>query len=379
MNQLNKNIENSLNRILVQELHECRGLSPDAYTDADFFEVEREVILKSNWQCVGRAEELANPGDYLSLDLLGVPLLVTKNKAGEIQAMANVCQHRSAQLVEHGCGNKKAFSCPYHGWTYDSNGQLISVPLADGFCKLKKDEVHLQKFAVEIWEGFILVNFNSEAKSVSELLKPLAEAVAPWKLSEVKIVNSMVRKNLPFNWKVMTENFLEMYHVLYTHKNTLEPTFPTRDAYQFVTGEGFTTLGGKIAAEKDELFSLDLVTDPITKDSGHAFAIFPNFLFAVFPTNTTWVRIVPTSARTMDMELVTMQHPDFMKSGPEAEAEIKTWRDSLEIIQGEDEFVCEAVQKGLESGFGVESRIGFYDQTSYDFVKWYAEKFKAVM
>ena len=187
---------------------------------SEFFEFERKHVFASSWICVGRIEQLANPGDGISARPAGEPILVTRTPAGEIRAMAAVCRHRG-QIIPC-AGNQKKLRCPLHFWTYDLEGKLIGAPRMgrDETTELRKTE-RLTPVRLEIWHGFIFVN-----------LDPLAEPLAP-SLAKVEPFWSGYeecrsgrhsaearRKPLPWNWKVQVENFTDAYHPEFVHRGT---------------------------------------------------------------------------------------------------------------------------------------------------------------
>ena len=116
-------------------LNQSRHLPGHIYTSPEILALEKERVFMKDWLCMGRVEEIENPGDYMTFRVVGEPVIVVRNEAGDINAMSNVCRHRGVEVVS-GEGNLKEFSCPYHGWTYDLRGQLIGAPYmkeAEGF------------------------------------------------------------------------------------------------------------------------------------------------------------------------------------------------------------------------------------------------------
>jgi phenylpropionate dioxygenase-like ring-hydroxylating dioxygenase large terminal subunit len=109
------------------DLADAQTLPPECYTSAEFYEFEKEALYNHEWLCVGRADWVANPGDYFTTTLVGEPVVVARTLEGEIRAMSSVCQHR-AMLVAEGHGNARGFLCPYHHWSYTLDGRLVAAP-----------------------------------------------------------------------------------------------------------------------------------------------------------------------------------------------------------------------------------------------------------
>ena len=97
-------------------------LPPACYTDEAFYRFEQEALFNHEWLCVGRESQVAEPGDYFTTRIIGEPIVVVRNPAGDIRAMSAVCQHR-AMLVAEGAGNTRGFVCPYHHWVYSLDGR----------------------------------------------------------------------------------------------------------------------------------------------------------------------------------------------------------------------------------------------------------------
>jgi phenylpropionate dioxygenase-like ring-hydroxylating dioxygenase large terminal subunit len=197
------------------------GMLPaECYTSPEFFEFERTAVFARSWMCVGRIEQVANPGDCLSAQPAGEPILVTRTQSGEIRAMAAICRHRG-QLIPC-AGNQKTLRCPLHFWTYDLEGKLIGAPrlARDDTAELRKT-VQLTPIRLELWHGFIFVNLDPN----TEPLAPSLAKVEPfWSGYEdadlVGIPPRLADTPLPWNWKVHVENFTDAYHPEFVHRGT---------------------------------------------------------------------------------------------------------------------------------------------------------------
>ena len=205
---------------------EARGLDPASYRDPEIFARERARIFSREWLCIGRVEDVARPGDYASVDIAGEPLVMVRDRDGALHVHSRVCRHRSMILVE-GSGNAGNFVCPYHAWTYALDGRLVGAPEMDRSPGFARERCRLPGPRVEIWLGFVFVNFDPEASPLAPRLAPLSGALANWSLADMVTVRSF-EFELGWNWKVMCENFIEAYHHLGAHRLSLEPFLPTR-------------------------------------------------------------------------------------------------------------------------------------------------------
>jgi len=161
----------------------AKAMPPSVYTSDAFLDHELTDIFAKEWFCVGRASALANPGDYVTLELAGQPILVLRDSSGELRAMSNVCLHRMSTLLE-GRGNASTIVCPYHAWTYNLDGSLRGAPAMtqnEGFCK---GDYVLPEVRCEDWLGWVFVTLNPEAAPVAEQLGKLEEMIADYDMAE---------------------------------------------------------------------------------------------------------------------------------------------------------------------------------------------------
>src|SRR5947207_2145494 len=155
-------------------------LSGADYTSLETFEEERERIWWGDWVCIGRTEELPDPGDYIVRDLAGESIFITRNDQGELHGFYNVCSHRGTKFLddEPSSGRaKKAFVCPYHAWTYDLNGRLIGTPNVKEDETFDRSSFPLHGVAVDSYAGFLFVNLAREPRPLIEALTDGAESI----------------------------------------------------------------------------------------------------------------------------------------------------------------------------------------------------------
>jgi len=203
----------------------------EPYGSQEFFERERERVFRRAWLMVGRIEELPEPGCFVrkDIELLSTSVLLTHSKGGAIRAFHNVCSHRGTQVVAAEAGKASRFVCPYHLWTYGNEGQLIGIPDESSFFAVEKKNCGLTPVAVDTWEGFIFINLQPEPEvSLLEFLGPLAEHMVdvPFTFADNCFV---VEAEIKANWKVVSDAFLESYHIPAIHPETIGATFASRD------------------------------------------------------------------------------------------------------------------------------------------------------
>jgi phenylpropionate dioxygenase-like ring-hydroxylating dioxygenase large terminal subunit len=207
-------------RILSELPDEPTIMLPGAcYTDAAFFAFEQQTVFPRTWICVGRQEQIPNPGDCLSATPAGEPVFVIRNDQGGIHAISAVCQHRGEILT---CSGLRHLRCPLHFWSYNLSGALVGAPRtnSDELRKLRA-EVRLPPVRVELWHGFIFVNLDGKA---APLAPSLAKVEPFWEGYDaadlVAIPPKLADTPLPWNWKVHVENFTDAYHPEFVHRGT---------------------------------------------------------------------------------------------------------------------------------------------------------------
>jgi len=195
-----------------QHLHET--LPAWVYSSPEFYELERERIFKRSWLMVGHTSQVPNPGDYMTLDAIGERALVIRGKDRVLRAFHNVCRHRASRVVvgeAGGCAN--AIVCPYHGWTYDFDGKLRSVPAENSFSNLDKDRMGLLELELEQWMGIVFVRFAGSGPSVVSTMKEFEDEARQYRIEDMKSWGRPFSQVEDFNWKIFCENDSEGYHV----------------------------------------------------------------------------------------------------------------------------------------------------------------------
>ncbi|MEL6890627.1 MAG: aromatic ring-hydroxylating dioxygenase subunit alpha [Actinomycetota bacterium] len=216
---------------ILEESYEFIGdhdISYDEFTSPDYAEAEFDHMWGRTWQWACREEHVPEPGDYYVYDIGDRSAIVVRGPDGSIRAFHNACLHRGTQLKQPASdGYSPKLRCPFHGWTWDLEGELVDQPCGWDFPHLQPDDASLPQLRVGRWGGFVWVNFDDcadhlRAADLETYLGALPRhfAEAGWDLSE-RYVEVHVRKRLPANWKAAASAFLEAYHILETHSQSL--------------------------------------------------------------------------------------------------------------------------------------------------------------
>jgi len=194
----------------------------DAYTSSEFFLLEQKHIFSTTWAFAGFIEDLPNEGDYLSIQVGLNNILIIKND-GKLVAFHNMCRHRGTRLLEGKGNTDKKLTCPYHDWSYDLKGNLLSLPKAKTeFPTLDKTCNSLIKANVGIWRGMIWVHPNKDSESIEDWFEGLNNYLGPHQIEKlIEPENSIVIEEINSNWKVVVENYIDHYHLAQLHAGTL--------------------------------------------------------------------------------------------------------------------------------------------------------------
>jgi phenylpropionate dioxygenase-like ring-hydroxylating dioxygenase large terminal subunit len=223
--ELSPPIRKILEALTDPSAHESAApmLPRECYTSPEFFEFERRVVFPRSWICVGREEQIPNPGDYLAPAVGAEPLLVVRRQDGSIGAMSAVCQHRGQVIASENGSTGRTFRCPLHFWTYDLEGRFMGAPYlesrADMECLRKTSK--LPEVRLEIWHGFLFVNLDPDAAPLAPSLAKVEPFWANYDSADlVAVPPTPGDKPLPWNWKIHAENFTDAYHPEFVHRGT---------------------------------------------------------------------------------------------------------------------------------------------------------------
>ncbi len=369
MGKIIEEIKLVLGEIRGRRFNQSRTMPNEFYTSEEFLEYEREEIFRKEWICLGRVDEVPNRGDYFTTELIDEPLIVVRGRDDKIRVLSNVCRHRSSVIAE-GKGNSKNFVCPYHAWTYDDKGQLMRAPHMDKVKEFDIKTCRLPKFATELWHGFLYVNLDGRAKPLAPRLKGLEPFVQNFHAEQM--VHQFVNEDVwETNWKCLTENFMEGYHLSVTHINSLHKITPTRLCKKIPGGEGYT--GYKSYYVPDYPTRTPHHNDVTDDEKRYSmmFCVYPSHGVALSSSGVSYKCLRPRSA---DRVVLRWGYSSF---DPEPiEKAIATPTDLLHQIYVEDKERLEGLQRGLKSSFSSPSKLGPVDLEGpvWDIFQYMAQK-----
>ncbi|WP_144111717.1 SRPBCC family protein [Paraburkholderia sp. BCC1886] len=359
-------------------LAQSRTLPRQAYFNQPYFEHESRAVLASGWLCVAHTSQLEAAGSYRAVDLLGEPLVVVRDQGNEVKVLSRVCPHRGTDIL-HECfgtprsGVTKRLTCPYHAWSFSLDGKLNASPemhKAEGF---DRADWRLAEIRCEIWEGFVFVNLDGTAPPLAEQYRDFGDIIAPWKTADMQVVIEL-QWECDFNWKVMVENWMESYHHMGIHSDTLQRTMPARTTWTEPEHPGFIRchlpfkpdMAEQVRVERGGGERLPGFT-PVSgltleqETEWGLFLGFPCFMFLTMRDRVLWYQLEPVSADRCRLKTFTLvskdnlERPDFAHI---VEAETKMLSD----FHSQDMQVNTAVQRGLGSTNAVRGRLSHLEE-----------------
>src|SRR5947209_11056064 len=192
-------------REIAAEIDPLDGMSLPGwlYHDAEFLDAEKKAFLGAAPQVVCHESEIAEPGEWRSLEYLGESVIVIRGDDGVVRAFANVCRHRGSRLVDGNGGCARVLTCPYHAWSYGRDGRLVGVPHREEYPGLRTEELGLVPVALERWRGFLFVTLEPGSPSVAEMMAPYEEEVAHYQFESLRVMGRVTLRPRPLNWKTV--------------------------------------------------------------------------------------------------------------------------------------------------------------------------------
>ncbi|MCG8589828.1 MAG: aromatic ring-hydroxylating dioxygenase subunit alpha, partial [Proteobacteria bacterium] len=357
-----------------RDLEKATTLPAGAFTSPAVYSAEVERIFEREWLCAGRADQIPEPGDYFALDLLGEKLVVVRGRDGEIRVLSRVCRHRAAELVR-GAGNTRSFQCPYHAWTYRLDGALVGAPMMDGAEGFDRQTCRLPELRSELWEGWIFVNFDADAAPLGPRLEPLSKLLAPYAMADMVAVETATFDS-PFNWKVLVDNFMEAYHHIATHRDTLEPVFPARRSHTPDNEGPYSVLFMPDRADAEIPFAGLPRASRLDTDQERwlvAAVVYPFHLFAPSAESLAWYQLLPHGHDRFTLRIYTCFAREALDDPAHAEA-VEGIQAFTKIVHHQDIEACEAVWSGLGSRCFDTGRLCPLEKTIWQFNQWWVER-----
>ena len=370
-----------IERVAELPLEQATTLPKEAYSSDDFFAWECEQIFRPGWTALAHVSQLPLAGDFINVDFLGEPLIVVRDKSDTVRVLSRSCPHRGMDIMPpgfgydghgpaefreggEGRGHSRLFLCPYHSWTFELDGGLKACPemgQAEDFCR---SDWTLKEFRSEIWQGFVFVNLDGKAEeTVASQFSKLAPDLARWTDTKLQVVFES-HWDIPCNWKILAENFMESYHHAGAHLKTLQPLMPARDTWTESEKADYIRChlpyGEKTSAEigsATEKGGNWHTFPPVpglegSAASGWGLVLgYPLFTCALLPDQLVWYRIEPVAPDQLRL-MTTVLVPESTTRNPDFPAMLEKGKKEANDFHLEDMEVIGAVQRStLSDGY----------------------------
>jgi choline monooxygenase len=314
------------------------------YLKPEIYELECEKVFKNNWLGIASDNGLNNEGDYFTGEMIDQPFIILKNKTCEIKAFYNVCSHHASQ-VANGCGSSAELVCPYHGWTYNLDGNLIKSTSMKGIKNFRVKENGLKSIALRNLGNILFLNLNKQTDKTDESWDDFREISLPFinalekfnfdpTFSDLKFVARKQYK-INCNWKVFVDNYCDGgYHVPYAHKNlnsSLDLNTYKSEIYN--------------KCSIQSTFSSSNNYDGRIGNRAIYTYIYPNIMFNRYGSWLDINVVIPHSEKECTILIEWFLCKNFIHDTDFIEKSLK----ASEEIQKEDVFLCENVMKGIKS------------------------------
>ena len=352
-------------RTAMAPLEEAHALPFAAYHNEELFALEMDRVFRSDWVAVCAEAALADPGDYLAIDIAGEPLVLIRGTDGELRALSNVCRHRGTVLLEPGVDNLRAerIVCPYHGWSYSDSGTFRGAPYAHG-AVIDRDEHCLPSFRTEVWMGIVFVCLSADAPPLAERLAGIAPRLAEFDMESFAAPGPFSAPEVwAANWKLVVENGMESYHLFRVHEKTLERVTPTRGAYYIEGSASWTVTGGEVlqgAGVAGKLLSM-LFGGGTGGDHYVLVSIPPSFVGVVTKDSWDWIVAHPVSPSSTRVLLGSLG-----RSSPDLVTRMIVGGYTGAFLE-EDRAICERVQTGMAARLSTGGRLVPLERVVVDF------------
>ena len=358
-----------------QPLDRARHVPGFIYASPEVYAREKERMFMKDWLCVAREEEIPRPGDYMTFRVMGEPLVIARDNAGTIHALANVCAHRGVEVAV-GDGNVTEFKCPYHAWTYDLSGQLLGAPFMKETPGFDASRCRLPRLHVETWGGWVWVNFDPAAEPLDAFLADFAKDVGFLKMEDC-VLGTKLLLDLPCNWKLVVENLIDVYHVQVVHAKSFGKHRGSPDRYPM----HLRKYGGTCTIYEAAPMTPDGKTRfrrmPAVEDRADNFALSshmgPNLQVIARSDNVhplvMWP-LAPDSTRMIVYNLFPRewaQEPDFAERA-------QIYHDYLHLSLAEDREMVASLQNGIGSSRFVPGRMSFLEKGIHHVLNAYLER-----
>jgi phenylpropionate dioxygenase-like ring-hydroxylating dioxygenase large terminal subunit len=316
------------------------------YRDPEYFRVEMARLIRPSWQIVCHANDIPGTGDWRTLEILGESIIVIRGDDGGIRAFANVCRHRGSRLVDGHAGCAKRLTCPYHAWTYTTDGRLVGVPDRQDYPGLDPATLGLVPVELENWRGFLFVRLEGGGPTVAEMMAPYAEEAAPYPFEEMQAIGRITMRARDVNWKNVADNYSDGLHIKVAHPGL---TRLFGGDYRIEAGAHVDRMSGELVERPSANLSERAYQAMLPVDAGRTwlyYKLWPNVALDIYPDQVDFMHFVPVGPTETMIREVSYALPGGSREMKAAR--YLNWRINRRVNE-EDTVLIRRVQQGMAS------------------------------
>jgi len=360
---------------LREPLSRASHVPGSIYSSPEIYALEKERIWMRDWLCVGRDDEIPEPGDFMTWRIADEPIILARDTQGEINAFVNVCAHRGAEVAQ-GKGNTSEFSCPYHGWLYDLTGKLVGAPYMKEVEGFDPARCRLKPIRFGIWQGFMFINFDEGCQSLTDFVAPFAEDFGFLEMGDLAVAATL-EVEFNCNWKLVAENAMDNLHIAVVHPVTLGAGIKAEDVDIKLSQRGgyssFYTHEPRFINHQP-MFG-EHMDSQIGRPANFAGAGFmsPNFQLFTYCDNVElsmhWPIDVDRTRHT-----ISIIFPKKFFDRPDFAERIQEYYDTETQTVGEDAEMVRSLQRAMSVRAFVPGRMSRVEKPIHNLLNYYVER-----
>ena len=373
--------------VVRKPIEESHGLPNECYTSQEYTKIERKKLFEDKWIVVGVASSVPNKGDAKPFNLLDLPIIILRDKKNKIRVFHNVCSHRGYKILQKPCNIKNTLRCPYHSWSYNSDGKLVATPHIGGMNKhtaknFNKSDSGLKEIRSAVWLDLIMINLSNNEIPFEKYIKPLSDRWSKfWPEKDRKLISHsndfgyfQLRANC--NWKFAIENYCESYHLPWVHPglnsySKIEDHYHIQGLPNRFAGQGTKVYNPRLKGK--EKFPCFPNWPQAKNHIAEYVALFPNVMLGIHKDHYYAFWLEPVNHK------YTIEHMEIYYVGEKAanskkfkslrKQNHKLWKE----VQSEDLNIIEGMQEGRNSpSYNGGNFSPIMDNPTHHFHKWVA-------
>ena len=373
--------------VVSKPIAESHGLPNECYISEEYTKIERKKLFEDKWVVIGAASSLPKIGDAKPFNLLNLPIIILRDKKNKIRVFHNVCSHRGYKIMQKSCKIKNVIRCPYHSWSYDTDGTLVATPHIGGMNKHEADKFDksingLKEIRSYVWLDLIMINISNNEIAFEEYIKPLSDRWAKfWTEKDRKLIShssdyGYFNLKAKCNWKFAIENYCESYHLPWVHPSLnsyskIEDHYHIQGLPNRFAGQGTVVYNPRLKGK--EKFPCFPNWPKDKKNIAEYVALFPNVMLGIHKDHyyAYWLEPVDHKYTIEHMEIyyVGEKAANSKKFKSIRKKNYKLWKG----VQSEDVNIIEGMQEGRNSpSYNGGNFSPIMDNPTHHFHKWVA-------